>query len=98
MMEKLMILVVGSGFSGAVIAFRLASAGLRVAVVDARSHLAGNCYSERDAESGVMIHRYGPHIFHTENERVWQFVTQFGEFMPYVNRVKSTVGGAVYSL
>lgn len=93
-----MILVVGSGFSGAVIAFRLADAGFQVTVVDARTHLAGNCYSERDAESGVMIHRYGPHIFHTDNECVWTFITQFGEFMPYVNRVKSTIGGGVYSL
>lgn len=91
-------LVVGAGFSGAVIARRLADSDYKVLVVDARPHLAGNCYSERDAGSGVMIHRYGPHIFHTDNERVWQFVTQFGEFMPYVNRVKSTVSGAVYSL
>lgn len=93
-----MILVVGSGFSGAVIAFRLANAGFQVTVVDARAHLAGNCHSERDTDSGVMIHRYGPHIFHTDNERVWEFITQFGEFMPYVNRVKSTIGGGVYSL
>jgi UDP-galactopyranose mutase len=93
-----MILVIGAGFSGAAIAHRLANAGFQVSVVDARSHIAGNCHSERDAESGVMIHRYGPHIFHTDNERVWQFITQFGVFMPYVNRVKSTVGGAVYSL
>ena len=49
-------------------------------------------------ETGVMVHRYGPHIFHTDNRDVWDFITQFGEFMPYVNRVKSTVDGAVYSL
>lgn len=91
-------LVIGAGFSGAVIAFRLAEAGMKVTVVDSRAHLAGNCYSERDTETGVMVHRYGPHIFHTDDERVWQFITQFGEFMPYVNRVKSTVRGSVYSL
>ncbi|WXL27260.1 UDP-galactopyranose mutase [Ectopseudomonas mendocina] len=93
-----MILIIGAGFSGAVIARCLASRDKTVCVVDSRTHLAGNCHSERDANSGVMIHRYGPHIFHTDNERVWQFITQFGEFMPYVNRVKSTVGGSVYSL
>lgn len=93
-----MIAVIGAGFSGSVIARVLADHGFTVAVFDSRNHLAGNCYSERDIESGVMIHRYGPHIFHTDNERVWHFVTRFGEFMPYVNRVKSTVGGAVYSL
>lgn len=93
-----MIAIIGAGFSGAVIARMLADSGSTVVVFDSRDHIAGNCYSERDGESGVMIHRYGPHIFHTDNERVWEFVNRFGEFMPYVNRVKATVGGAVYSL
>lgn len=92
------ILVIGSGFSGAVIANKLANAGLTVRVVDFRNHLAGNCYSARDPESGVMVHKYGPHIFHTDNRDVWEFIQQFGEFMPYTNRVKSTVNGEVYSL
>lgn len=92
------ILVIGAGFSGAVIARKLAENGYIVDVVDSREHIAGNCHSERDKESGVMVHKYGPHIFHTANQRVWDYVTSFMEFMPYVNRVKSTVGGAVYSL
>lgn len=92
------ILVIGAGFSGSVIAHCLAQKGHTIKVVDSRPHLAGNCYSNRDEETGVMIHKYGPHIFHTDNERVWNFVTQFSEFMPYVNRVKSTVKGRVYSL
>ena len=92
------ILVIGSGFSGAVIANKLANAGLNIKVVDSRSHLAGNCYSERDPESEVMVHKYGPHIFHTDNQDVWEYIQQFGEFMPYINRVKSTVNGEVYSL
>lgn len=92
------ILIIGAGFSGAVIAHQLAQAGIASHVVDARSHLAGNCHTERDEQTGVMVHKYGPHIFHTDNERVWEFINRFGTFMPYVNRVKSTVGGAVYSL
>jgi len=92
------IIIIGAGFSGAVIANRLADAGIRCHVVDSRHHIGGNCHTERDIETGVMVHRYGPHIFHTDNRDVWDFITQFGEFMPYVNRVKSTVDGAVYSL
>lgn len=92
------IIIIGAGFSGAVIANRLADAGIPCHVVDSRHHIGGNCHTERDVETGVMVHRYGPHIFHTDNRDVWDFITQFGEFMPYVNRVKSTVDGAVYSL
>jgi UDP-galactopyranose mutase len=92
------ILIIGAGFSGAVIAHQLAQAGIASHVVDARPHLGGNCHTERDQDTGVMVHKYGPHIFHTDNERVWEFINRFGTFMPYVNRVKSTVDGAVYSL
>jgi UDP-galactopyranose mutase len=92
------IAVVGAGFSGAVIANALANQGYDVAVFDARPHVAGNCHTERDEESGVMIHKYGPHIFHTDNERVWQYLNQFTEFMPYTNRVKTTTQGQVFSL
>ena len=92
------IAVVGAGFSGAVIARELACAGHTVTVFDARPHLAGNCFSERDAATDVMVHVYGPHIFHTDNQVVWDYVRQFGEFMPYTNRVKSTVNGQVFSL
>lgn len=92
------ICAVGAGFSGAVIARSLAEAGHQVTVFDARDHVAGNCHTERDAESGVMVHRYGPHIFHTDNERVWAYLQQFTQFMPYTNRVKTTSGGKVYSL
>lgn len=92
------IAVVGAGFSGAVIARDLALNGYDVAVYDSRSHIAGNCHTERDSESGIMIHRYGPHIFHTDNENVWQYLQQFGDFMPFTNRVKTTTRGHVYSL
>lgn len=89
---------VGAGFSGAVIARELANAGYQVTVFDSRPHVAGNCYTERDADTGVMTHIYGPHIFHTSNEKVWKYVQQFDEFVPFTNRVKSITGGKVYSL
>jgi UDP-galactopyranose mutase len=92
------IAVVGAGFSGSVIARELALHGYSVEVFDNRSHVAGNCHSERDPISNVMIHKYGPHIFHTDNERVWQYLHQFTEFMPYTNRVKTTTQGQVFSL
>lgn len=92
------ILIIGAGFSGAVIARELAENGYQVKVIDKRSHIAGNCHTERDAETGVMVHQYGPHIFHTDDKEVWEYVTKHGEMMPYTNRVKSTVGGQVYSL
>ena len=92
------ILIVGAGFSGATIARTLAEAGLSVDIIDSRDHLAGNCHSARDAETGVMVHIYGPHIFHTDDSEAWDFIRRYGIMMPYTNRVKSTVGGQVYSL
>jgi UDP-galactopyranose mutase len=90
--------VVGAGFSGAVIAHELALAGYKVVVFDSRSHLAGNCHTERDVETNIMTHVYGPHIFHTNNECVWNYVRKFDDFMPFINRVKSIYNGKVYSL
>ncbi len=91
-------LIVGAGFTGTVIAHKLAKENIQVDVVDSRNHIAGNCYTERDKQTNINVHKYGPHIFHTDNKRVWDFVNKFTEFMPYVNRVKSTVKGRVYSL
>jgi len=92
------IAVVGAGFSGAVIARELAEAGYSIDVFDTRTHVAGNCHTERDAETGIMVHRYGPHIFHTDKDQVWQYLQRFTEFMPYTNRVKTTTRGQVFSL
>ena len=92
------ILMVGAGLSGAVAGRMLAETGHRVTVVDARAHIAGNCHTERCAETGVLVHVYGPHIFHTDDAEVWEYVNRFERFMPYKNRVKATTGGAVYSL
>ena len=92
------ILVVGAGFTGAVIARELAEKGHEILVIDGRSHTAGNCYSERDKKTGIMVHTYGPHIFHTDNKEVWDYLNRFSVMMPYVNRVKTTIGGKVFSL
>lgn len=92
------IAIVGAGFSGAVIANELAKAGHTITVFESRDHLAGNCHSTRDAETGVMVHVYGPHIFHTSNEKVWQYIQQFDEFVPFTNRVKAISKGRVFSL
>lgn len=92
------ILLVGAGLSGAVIGRKLAEAGHSCRIIDARDHIGGNCHTERDPETGVMMHVYGPHIFHTDDEQVWNYVNEFTEFMPFQNRVKTTSQGAVYSL
>ncbi|WP_413294130.1 UDP-galactopyranose mutase [Bdellovibrio sp. HCB185ZH] len=92
------ICIVGAGFSGLVIGRELAERGYLVDIFESRNHIAGNCYSERDPETNVMIHKYGPHIFHTDNERVWNYVNKYDEFMPYVNRVKAQTEGRVFSL
>ena len=92
------ILLVGAGLSGAVIGRKLAEAGHSCRIIDARSHIGGNCHTERDADTGVMMHVYGPHIFHTDDQEVWNYVNGFAEFLPFQNRVKSTTQGAVYSL
>ncbi|MCP9482397.1 UDP-galactopyranose mutase [Shimia sp. CNT1-13L.2] len=92
------ILLVGAGLSGAVIGRRLAEAGHDITIVDGRDHIGGNCHTERDAETDVMVHVYGPHIFHTDDEEVWTYVNEFTTFMPYKNRVKTTSQGQVFSL
>ena len=67
---------VGAGFSGAVIAREFAEAGYRVLVIDERGHVAGNCHTEVDEATRIMVHRYGPHIFHTDNVEVWDYVNR----------------------
>lgn len=93
-----MYLIVGAGFSGAVIARELAEQGKQVTVFESRDHVGGNCHTERCDETGIMVHKYGPHIFHTDNETVWQYVNRFATFMPYINRVKTTTNNQVFSL
>jgi UDP-galactopyranose mutase len=93
------VLVVGAGFSGAVLARELVdSLNCEVVMVEERSHVAGNCHTERDAETGIMEHIYGPHIFHTSNERVWKYVNRYVTMRPYNNRVKAHTEKGVFSL
>ena len=91
-------LIVGAGFSGTVLARELAeNLAAKVEVIDQRTHLGGNCHTERDEASGVMLHQYGPHIFNTSHEDVWTYVNRFGEFRPYANRVKAINSRGVFS-
>ena len=92
------LLVVGSGFFGLTIAERAAEHGQKVVVIDRRSHLGGNAYSEFEPETGIEVHRYGAHLFHTSNERVWEYVNRFTAFTSYVHRVYTVHRGEVYPL
>ncbi|MGJ8547378.1 MAG: UDP-galactopyranose mutase [Sulfitobacter sp.] len=92
------ILIVGAGLSGAVIARQLAEAGISSQVIEARDHVGGNCHTTRDAETGVMLHVYGPHIFHTGDRAVWDYVNRFARFREYRHRVMTTVGERVFSM
>ena len=93
------LVVVGSGFFGLTIAERVAEElGLRVLVIDRRDHIGGNAYSEADPETGIEVHRYGAHLFHTSNERVWEYVNRFTEFTPYVHKVYTNHRGEVFPL
>ncbi|HEY3520429.1 MAG TPA: UDP-galactopyranose mutase [Rhodanobacteraceae bacterium] len=89
------LLIVGAGYAGSVTARELADAGRRVHVIDKRPHIAGNAYDEYDAH-GVLVHRYGPHIFHTNGERIFQWLSRFTEWRPYEHRVRSVVDGVRY--
>ncbi len=97
-MEAGRFLMVGAGLSGAVIGRALAEEGHQITIVDSRDHIGGNCHTQRDADTGVMIHVYGPHIFHTDDEEVWTYVNRYANFLPYKNRVKTTSRGQVFSL
>lgn len=92
------ILVVGCGFAGATFAQLAADQGLSVYIIDRREHIGGNCYTYRDEISGVEVHKYGPHIFHTNSSKIWNYINKFSEFNNYVNRVKARTGGRVYGL
>jgi UDP-galactopyranose mutase len=86
-------LIVGAGFAGSVLAERLARvAGKRVLICDKRSHIAGNAYDHYD-DAGVLVHRYGPHIFHTNSRDVYEYLSQFTGWRPYEHRVRASVDG-----
>ncbi|MBR5876313.1 MAG: NAD(P)-binding protein [Akkermansia sp.] len=92
------VLIVGAGLAGSVLARALADAGVPSLVIDRREHVAGMCYSSRDEETGVEVHRFGPHTFHTSNERVWEFVQRFDTWYSCVARAMCTNARGVFSL
>ena len=93
------LIVVGAGFYGLTVAERCArELGIKVLVIDRRPHIGGNAYSEAEATTGIEVHRYGAHLFHTSNERVWDYATRFTSFTDYQHRVYTTVGGEVFPL
>lgn len=92
------VLVVGAGLSGAVIARELAERDVDVTVFESRPYVAGNCFTKRDSDTGINVHVHGPHIFHTDSKVAWDYVRRFDVFVPYICRVKATVGGKVYGL
>lgn len=95
-MKKYDYLIVGAGLFGAVFARMAMDAGKRVLVLDKRSHIGGNCYTER--QEGIDVHRYGAHIFHTDNEEVWSFVNRYAKFNRFTNSPIANYKGELYSL
>lgn len=92
------ILIVGAGIFGLTVAERSACMGKKILVIDKRDHIGGNAYSEFDNETGIECHKYGAHIFHTSDERVWAYVNKFTRFTNYVHKVYTTHNGEVYPL
>ena len=88
-------LIIGAGFAGSICARELAEAGHRITIIDKRPHIAGNAFEAKD-EHGILIHQYGPHIFHTNSERIFNYLSQFTEWQPYEHRVRSVVNGQEY--
>ncbi|HSS69004.1 MAG TPA: NAD(P)-binding protein, partial [Nocardioidaceae bacterium] len=92
------LVVVGSGLFGLTIAERCANdLGLRVLVMDRRPHVGGNAYSAPEPETGIEVHQYGAHLFHTSNERVWEYVNRFTAFTGYQHRVFTKYQGQVFA-
>ena len=91
--ERYDYLIVGAGFAGSVLAERLASQhGARVLLIDRRPHVGGNAYDEPN-EAGILYHKYGPHIFHTNSDQVVDYLSQFTDWRPYEHRVRAFVRG-----
>ncbi len=97
-LEQADLVVVGSGFYGLTVAERAASDGARVVVLERRPHLGGNAWSEPDPQTGIEVHTYGSHIFHTSNRRVWEYVQRFSDFNEYRHHVWTVHQGRVYPM
>ncbi|XDD52786.1 UDP-galactopyranose mutase [Leptospira sp. WS4.C2] len=97
--SKYSVIIVGSGFFGSVIAERVASVlNKEVLVIEKRNHIGGNCYSEIDPSTGIEFHTYGTHIFHTSNQKVWDYIQKFTEFNNYYHQVLTTFKNKVYQM
>ena len=92
------LVVVGAGLYGLTVAERAASAGLRVLILERRNHIGGNAHSSIEAETGIEVHRYGAHLFHTSQEQVWDYVNRFTRFTSYQHKVYTNVGGEIYPM
>ncbi len=98
-LDEIEYLVVGAGFFGATIAERIANdLGKSVTIIDKRNHIGGNCYSEINAETGIEVHKYGTHIFHTSNTTVWDYINRFTSFNGYNHQVLTTFENKVYQM
>lgn len=97
-MEKIEYLIVGAGIFGATVAERLKKAGKKVLVIDERENIGGNVYSYFDEETGIEVHKYGSHIFHTEHDDVWDYITQFTDFNDYIHTVDTRHDGKLYPM
>jgi UDP-galactopyranose mutase len=86
------IIVIGAGISGSVLAERYANLGKKVLILEKRDHIGGNCYDYYN-EAGILVAKYGPHIFHTNDEQVWEYVNRFSKWQPYEHRVVAKVDG-----
>ncbi len=90
-------LIVGAGFAGSVAAERLASKGNKILLVEKRNHIAGNAFDEYD-EHGILVHKYGPHIFHTNSKKVFEYLSRFTEWRKYEHRVLANLDGELYPI
>ena len=95
-MAKYDYIIVGSGFFGAVCAYELKEKGKKVLVLEKRDHIGGNCYTEEI--EGIHVHKYGPHIFHTNNDKVWHWINQFVDFHQFQLNIVANYKGEIYPL
>ena len=93
---KIDYLIVGAGLFGSIFAHEMKKKGYSCLVIDKRNHIGGNCYTRK--ERGIDIHQYGPHIFHTNNKEIWDYINQFGEFNSFITKPKAFYKGKIYSL
>lgn len=86
------VVIIGAGMAGATLAERFAASGKKVLLIERRRHVAGNCYDAVDG-NGILIHKYGPHLFHTDDAQVWEYLSRFTPWHLYFHRVRAVVDG-----